>query len=303
MITLRQLEIFVEVVRAGSFRRCGESLGMSQVSVSEHVRALEDRLGTLLFERRAGGAPLITKKGKIAHARIVDIIASVGDLMTEMDDGKSKKARRLSVSMHSFLVRDLPPVLREFSVAHPTIDVLLDSEPHTRDELLDMVARRVLDIAYFFALDDIPVPGTRFVRYEPLSIFVGNDHPLAGEMTVETEVLAKLPGIQLTARDPLRDPVDRAFAAIGLSERCIGIETDDFGRILGSAQRGLGYVCLFDATAQDSARTLGLNKLVLTRQLPALEVLCATRSTASKDPLLISFIDAVERGWEHFAVR
>lgn len=42
--TIRQLEIFARVVEHGSFRRCADQLGVSQVSISEHVRELETRL-------------------------------------------------------------------------------------------------------------------------------------------------------------------------------------------------------------------------------------------------------------------
>ena len=55
MITFRQLEILSAVVEHGNFRRCAEALGISQVSVSEHMKSLEVQLGVELFLRSRGG--------------------------------------------------------------------------------------------------------------------------------------------------------------------------------------------------------------------------------------------------------
>jgi len=71
--TLRQLEIFLEVVRAGSFRGAARDLGLSQVAVSDHVRQLERRLGRDLFIRAPGSVPTLSAAGQVAaeHGRNV----------------------------------------------------------------------------------------------------------------------------------------------------------------------------------------------------------------------------------------
>jgi len=38
MVTLRQIHIFTEVVRHGSFRACAGQTGLSQAVVSNHIR-------------------------------------------------------------------------------------------------------------------------------------------------------------------------------------------------------------------------------------------------------------------------
>lgn len=71
--TLRQLEIFAEVARVGTFRGAARALGLSQVAVSDHIRQLETRLGTALFVRSAGGKPTLAPAGRIVleHGRNV----------------------------------------------------------------------------------------------------------------------------------------------------------------------------------------------------------------------------------------
>jgi DNA-binding transcriptional LysR family regulator len=61
---MRQLEIFLAVARAGSFRRAAERVHLSQPALSQHVGELERGLGTRLFERR-GRAVTLTEAGRI----------------------------------------------------------------------------------------------------------------------------------------------------------------------------------------------------------------------------------------------
>lgn len=71
--TLRQLEVFIEVARVGTFRGAARNLGLSQVAISDHIRQLEARLGAPLFERVTGGKPRLAPAGAqvIDHARNV----------------------------------------------------------------------------------------------------------------------------------------------------------------------------------------------------------------------------------------
>ncbi|WP_379073066.1 LysR family transcriptional regulator [Mesorhizobium sp. UC22_110] len=52
-LKLRQLQVFREVLRAGSARRAAAVLGISQPAISQHVKQLETTLGIALFERSA----------------------------------------------------------------------------------------------------------------------------------------------------------------------------------------------------------------------------------------------------------
>ncbi|MFG2824984.1 LysR family transcriptional regulator [Kitasatospora sp. NPDC048365] len=58
-LDLNLLRTFLAVHRSGSFTAAAQQLGLSQSTVTAQVRALEERLGGPLFERRArGAAPL-----------------------------------------------------------------------------------------------------------------------------------------------------------------------------------------------------------------------------------------------------
>ena len=79
MPTLRQLEYLVAIADLQNFRRAADACHISQPSLSQQVRALEDRLGVVLVERRASGAEL-TPIGQEITARARRLIVEVEDI-------------------------------------------------------------------------------------------------------------------------------------------------------------------------------------------------------------------------------
>lgn len=55
---IHQLKSFVAVAREGSITRASERLCLSQPAVSAHIKAIEDTLGLILFERTPRGMSL-----------------------------------------------------------------------------------------------------------------------------------------------------------------------------------------------------------------------------------------------------
>ena len=63
MASLRQLEYFAEVADAGSLRQAAQRLGVTQPTLTVQLRALEEILGVVLFERTRN-ATLLTPVGR-----------------------------------------------------------------------------------------------------------------------------------------------------------------------------------------------------------------------------------------------
>src|SRR2546428_12817892 len=63
-MTIRQLEVFLGVAHAQSFSRAAERIHLSQPTLSEHMRELEDELGVPLFVRHARSVSL-SEAGRI----------------------------------------------------------------------------------------------------------------------------------------------------------------------------------------------------------------------------------------------
>src|SRR3954462_11166504 len=76
MDRLTSLTAFVRVVDNGGFSAAGRRLNMSTTMVSNHVQALEDRLGARLLHRppRKGS---LTEVGRTYYDRCVQILADL----------------------------------------------------------------------------------------------------------------------------------------------------------------------------------------------------------------------------------
>ena len=82
---MRQLEVFLAVARAGSFRRAAESVHLSQPALSQHVGELERVLGARLFERR-GRTVALTEAGRILEDHALRVFATLAGAQEAIAD-------------------------------------------------------------------------------------------------------------------------------------------------------------------------------------------------------------------------
>lgn len=82
-IETRQLEIFAAVYRCGSFTKAAEHFSTSQPTISEQIKALEERLGCRLFDR-LGRTIKATGKAETLYPKALAIIDEIAMLEAEM---------------------------------------------------------------------------------------------------------------------------------------------------------------------------------------------------------------------------
>ena len=75
-VDLRLLRVFQSVVRHGGFTAAHEALGISPATISNHMSALEARLGVRVCHRGRGGFRL-TEQGKQVHSAMLDLFGAI----------------------------------------------------------------------------------------------------------------------------------------------------------------------------------------------------------------------------------
>ena len=75
-VDLRLLRVFMTIVQCNGFTAAQASLGMSQATISTHMRHLEDRLRVRLCERGRAGF-FLTDEGQQIHAACRDLFGSI----------------------------------------------------------------------------------------------------------------------------------------------------------------------------------------------------------------------------------
>ena len=120
---LNALRAFEAAGRHLSFTRAAEELSVTHAAISHHVKALEEVLGTALFERR-NRRVVLTEAGQVLLPVLSESLDRVAEALDGLGTGPS--ARALTVTLTpSFASRWLIPRLGRFRARHPEIDVRL----------------------------------------------------------------------------------------------------------------------------------------------------------------------------------
>ncbi|WP_027580123.1 LysR family transcriptional regulator [Bradyrhizobium sp. Ai1a-2] len=146
MDRLTSLTAFVRVVDNGGFSAAGRRLNMSTTMVSNHVQALEDRLGVRLLNRTTRKVSL-TEAGRTYYDRCVQILADIEQADDIAGALHSTPRGTLRVYTHTHTVPYVAPVVAEFLKTYPEVRVDLSMGERTVDmidEGFDVAVRMVL---------------------------------------------------------------------------------------------------------------------------------------------------------------
>lgn len=121
-----QLRTFVTVAKEGSITRASELLFLSQPAVSAHIKAMEDELGLVLFERTPRGMSL-TGNGAKLLGKAEQMIAMQRDFIDEARRIKGRVSGKIQLgSNRSTSAQVLGRLLTRLSDTCPEIEVALE---------------------------------------------------------------------------------------------------------------------------------------------------------------------------------
>ncbi|HXN68931.1 MAG TPA: LysR family transcriptional regulator [Bradyrhizobium sp.] len=122
MDRLTSLTAFVRVVDNGGFSAAGRRLNMSTTMVSNHVQALEERLGARLLHRTTRKVNL-TEVGRAYYDRAVQILADLEQADDVAGALQSTPRGTLRIYTATHIVPFVAPVVTEFLTAYPEVKV------------------------------------------------------------------------------------------------------------------------------------------------------------------------------------
>ena len=164
--TLRQLEVFSHLAASGSFRATADELGISQASVSNQIKTLEEQLGRRLLDRKPGQRPILTADGQAFYDDMSDFERAAHKL-ADYRRGASAEAEpvryRLLVGQGNFdnYVR---PQLDKFLAENPLIDLSFNTQPPSHE-----LAGAISTGDYDFAMINRPVDLPKQRQHEKLA--------------------------------------------------------------------------------------------------------------------------------------
>jgi len=195
----RLLQVFDAVVRHGGFSAAEGELNLSQSTISNHMAALEERLGVVLCRRGRGGFQL-TDEGRAVHEAAVRLNGALQDFSADVGSLHGKIRGELRIGILDAIADDpqarLPEALAHFHELAGAVKVLLEQE--AAQDLQQKVRDGVfhcgigVDITPVDGLDQVPL------HTETHSLYCGRGHKLfsAVDAELDSEDILALPFVK-----------------------------------------------------------------------------------------------------------
>lgn len=165
-----------------NFRHAANALGVAQSSVSARVKALEDDLGILLFERHARGVRL-TEAGRYFVERVAIGVDQLDHAVKTAGMWAAGECGRLRIGIHALIPRSfLAELIGQYRENHPGIEVEI-TEGTARDAIMQLRVDR-LDVAFVAGTPELPDCHSRPIWTEPLVAVLPDRHRLAGQPAI-----------------------------------------------------------------------------------------------------------------------
>jgi LysR family transcriptional regulator, low CO2-responsive transcriptional regulator len=237
-MTLRQLEVFLAIVRARSYRQAAEALHASQPALSQHIRELEGELGVRLFDRLTRGV-ILTEAGRLLEERAKRVFATLTDVRDVLGELEGLQRGSLLVGASTTPgIYVLPAIIGAFRRRHPGIDLQLRIANSRAIE--DAIRAHEVDLGVVGGHG--LAPGEECLAAglaDELVLIVSPRHRWAGRREVVSAQLAGEPLLVREEGSATRRVTERALDQAGIRRR-VSMELGHTEAIKQAVMAGLG---------------------------------------------------------------
>ena len=235
-----RLKVFRSVCEHLSFRRAAEELHLSQPAITQQVKALEDELGTRLFDR-TGGHVVLTAAGRILKKRAAELADLAARTQEELAALSGEHSGLLSAGASTSIAQYvLPRMLGGFKRQHPKVKLQIRSG-NTEQVVEWLVEGRIgIGLIEGPALrKDLRVEA--FMEDELVLLFPAV-HPWSKRKELTVADLKDAPFLLRERGSGTRRVLEQALEKAGLKMREIDVamELDSSEAIISSVEMGLG---------------------------------------------------------------
>ncbi|MEK7344987.1 MAG: LysR substrate-binding domain-containing protein [Pseudomonadota bacterium] len=290
-LTLRQLEAFVQVAKAGSFRQAALQLGQSQPALSRFIAQAEQTLGARLFDRDTRRVR-ITDAGRELLPIAQRVLGDFDDALGGFGEFMAGRSGSISVAaLPSTGIALLPQAMAAFSRTHPQVSFTLTEAP--ADALLALVEEGRAD----FGISVRPAP-QQLLQYhhlldDPFVLVCRSDDALASRASVPWSVFSTRPCIVSGAHSSIRHVTDAVFLRQRESVRPV-LEYPSVASCGALIEAGLGIAAL-PVLALSLLNMTALATVPLQRPAMSRPIGIVTRIGRSLSPVSRAFMEGLKR--------
>lgn len=204
---IESLKVFCDLAESESFTKAAQINNVTQSAVSQQISSLERMFKSLLIERSKKRFRL-TREGQVLYDYSKQIIATYEALGSKLQEIKDIISGTIRVAtIYSIGLHDLPPYLKKFLKAYPTVNVHV--EYRRANQVYDDVMGNVVDLG----LVAYPTRDNKLeiypLRKDPLVLVCHPQHPLAKQKRIKMKTLSGQKFIGFQPDIPTRKALDK----------------------------------------------------------------------------------------------
>jgi len=291
MMQLETLKVFCDLVDSRSFSQAAARNFITQSAVSQQVKGLEERFGTLLVRERKAILP--TESGRILYEACREILDRFERLQSRLKSVGEEIAGTVRVAtVYSVGLYEMEPVTKTFLKAYPKVNLHVEYSRINRVYEACLAGEVDLGIVVYpkprKGIEILPLASDRLILICP------PDHPFARRRRID---IRKLDGQNFVAFEkdmPSRHAIDRIFAENKIQVRVV-MELDNIETIKRSVEIGAGVsvVPLMSVQRELQSRAIGEVRFAGKNFFRPLGIIVKRKHSLS--PAAAKFIDLLER--------
>lgn len=212
MLHSRKLLYINEIARCGSIRKASARLNVASSAVNRQILALEEELGTPIFERLPRGLRL-TAAGELCIEHIRDVLKNYERLEGRIRGLKMPQAGKVSmVATVGLAAGPLPEIFARFIEAHPRVRIALRNDGGSTT--IQPVVSGEVDIGLGFNIPATPGIRTLANFDVPLGAVLPPGHRLVAQDRISLTEIIEEPLVLAQPGTSLREVINLALAPL-----------------------------------------------------------------------------------------
>ena len=209
------LKVFCDLAETESFTKAAQINDVTQSAVSQQISSLEKLFKSLLIERSKKKFRL-TREGQVLYDYSKQVIATYEALQSKLQEIKDIISGTIRVAtIYSIGLHDLPPYLKQFLKAYPTVNVHV--EYRRANQVYEDVMGNVVDLGLVAYPNRDSKLETFPLRKDPLVLICHPQHAFGKLKSVKLKALADQKFVGFERDIPTRRALDRIFKDHGVS--------------------------------------------------------------------------------------
>lgn len=291
--TLRQLHYFVAVAEYGSVSRASQSLAISQSSVTEAIKFLEEDLGVKLFSRHSRGLS-ITHKGHQFLRHATTILSGVSEARRSLETKEQEIQGNLQLGVTSLMAGYvMSDLLARFRRANPEVDVSAIED--NGEYLQHLLIGGELDVAVMVISDQLDrlALHVEILDVSPYRLWLPISHRLAKKDSISIEDVSEDSLIALDI-DEMGENAVRFLSAMGARPK-VAFRTRSVEAVRSLVATGAGIALLPDLVYRPwSLEGDRIESRDISGALPSVQLGLVWRKGSPLSPAARDFVEIVQ---------